>query len=327
MEKGREEEQLVIIVGPTASGKTELAVRLAEKVDAEIVNADSMQVYQGMDIGTAKPSPEVRRRVPHHLLDIVPPSANFTAADFATEARTAIADIRRRGKRAIVVGGTGLYIRALLFGLAPSPAGSDAIRRELTEFADQYGGEALLQRLAAVDPETAARLHPNDRVRIIRALEVHHQTGIPLSEYHEHHRFATPAYDYLKIGIAVARDELYRRIDERVDRMFADGLVAEVERLQAQGYGPGLKSMGSIGYREVCDFLAGAVDLAETKRLVARNTRWYAKRQLTWFGREEEINWVEYPESFASITETVIAFLEKGAAPCQKPHSISRIST
>jgi tRNA dimethylallyltransferase len=156
---------------------------------------------------------------------------------------------------------------------------------------------------------------------------VYHQTGVPLSRYHEHHGFSTPAYDYFKIGIALDRDELYRRIDERVERMFAGGLVAEVERLQAQGYGPELKSMGSIGYREVCALLAGTVDLTETKRLVARNTRWYAKRQLTWFRREEEINWVEYPESFASILETVIAFLEKGADPCQKPHSISRIST
>ncbi len=327
MEQGKELEKVVIIAGPTASGKTELAVRLAENVDAEIVNADSMQVYQGMDIGTAKPSPEMRGRIPHHLLDIVPPSVNFTAADFLALARKVVADIHRRGKRAIVVGGTGLYIRALLFGLATSPAGSETIRLELATFADQHGAEELLHRLAAVDPETAARLHPNDRVRIIRALEVYHQTGIPLSRYHEHHGFSSPAYDYLKIGIALERDELYRRINERVERMFDDGLVAEVERLQAQGYGPELKSMGSIGYREVCDLLAGTVDLTEAKRLVARNTRWYAKRQLTWFRREEEINWVEYPESFASISETVIAFLEKGADPCQKPHSTSRIST
>jgi len=327
MEQEREKGRLVIIVGPTASGKTELAVRLAENVDAEIVNADSMQVYQGMDIGTAKPSPEMRGRVPHHLLDIVPPSANFTAADFAAAARTAIADIHRRGKRVIVVGGTGLYIRALLFGLAPSPGGSEEIRRELASFGDRHGGEALLLRLAAVDPETAARLHPNDRVRIIRALEVHHQTGIPLSRYQEQHRFSSAAYDYLKIGIVVDRDELYRRINERVEQMFANGLVAEVERLQDQGYGPELKSMGSIGYREVCTYLTGTVDLTETKRLVARNTRWYAKRQLTWFGREEEIKWVEYPKSFASISATVIAYLDKGADPCQKPHSTSRIST
>ncbi len=280
-----------------------------------------------MDIGTAKPSPEMRRRIPHHLLDIVQPSANFTAADFQAAARMAIADIQRRGKRAIVVGGTGLYIRALLFGLAPSPAGNEEIRRELAAFADRHGAEELLRRLAVVDPETAARLHANDRVRIIRALEVYHQTGTPLSRYHEDHRFSTPAYDFLKIGIALEREELYQRIDERVERMFDAGLVAEVERLQSQGYGPELKSMGSIGYSEVCALLAGTVDLSEAKRLVARNTRWYAKRQLTWFRREEEINWVEYPESFASILGTVIAFLEKGADLCQKPHSTSRIST
>ena len=309
MEPDREQEKLVIIVGPTASGKTELAVRLAESIDGEIVNADSMQVYQGMDIGTAKPSPEMRRRVPHHLLDIVAPSVNYTAANFREASQAAIADIHRRGRRAVVVGGTGLYIRALLFGLAPSPAGSEAIRRDLVAVAEQYGPEELLRRLAAVDPVTAARLHPNDQVRIIRALEVFLQTGIPLSRYHEGHGFSAAAYAYLKIGIEVEREELYRRIDERVERMFDAGLVAEVTRLLEEGVGPDQKSMRSIGYQEVVELLAGRIDLAEAKRLIARNTRWYAKRQLTWFRREPEIKWVEYPESFASILETVIAFL------------------
>lgn len=288
-----------------------MAVRLAESIDGEIVNADSMQVYRGMDIGTAKPSPELKGRVPHHLLDIVAPSVNFTAADFVEVGQAAIADIRRRGRQAIVVGGTGLYIRALLFGLAPSPAGSEAIRRDLEAVAEQYGPEELLRRLAAVDPVTAARLHQNDRVRIIRALEVFQQTGIPLSRYQQEHGFAAAQYDYLKIGIEVEREELYCRIDERVERMFADGLVAEVTRLLEQGCLPGDKSMGSIGYQEVVELLAGSIDLAEAKRLIARNTRWYAKRQLTWFRREQEIKWVEYPKSFASILATVIAFLEK----------------
>ena len=286
-----------------------------------------MQVYQGMDIGTAKPSTELRRRVPHHLLDIVSPSVNFTAADFAAAGRAAIADIHRRGRQAIVVGGTGLYIRALLFGLASSPSGSEALRRDLEAVADRHGQEELLRRLAAVDPETAARLHPNDRVRIIRALEVFHQTGVPLSRYQQEHGFSSAQYDYLKLGIELDREELYRRIDERVERMFADGLVAEVSRLLEQGAGPDDKSMRSIGYSEVAAMLAGSIDPAEAKRLVARNTRWYAKRQLTWFRREQEIKWVEYPKSFASILASVIAFLEKGAEPCPRPHSISRTST
>lgn len=327
MEPDREQEKVVIIVGPTASGKTELAVRLAESIDGEIVNADSMQVYKGMDIGTAKPPPELKGRVPHHLLDIVAPSVNFTAADFAAASQAAIADIHRRGRQAIVVGGTGLYIRALLFGLAPSPAGSEAIRRDLEAVAEQYGPEELLRRLAVVDPVTAARLHPNDRVRIIRALEVFQQTGIPISRYQQEHGFAAAQYHYLKIGIDLERGELYRRIDERVERMFADGLVAEVTRLLEQGCLPDDKPMRSIGYQETVELLAGRIDLAEAKRLIARNTRWYAKRQLTWFRREQEIKWVEYPKSFASILASVIAFLEKGAEPCQKPHSISRTST
>lgn len=285
-----------------------------------------MQVYQGMDIGTAKPSPELRRRVPHHLLDIVGPTVNFTVADFATAGRAAISDIHSRGRQAIVVGGTGLYIRALLFGLAHSPAGSETVRRDLEAVADRYGQEELLRRLALVDPETAARLHPNDRVRIIRALEVFHQAGIPLSRYQQEHGFSSPQYDFLKIGIELERGELYRRIDERVERMFADGLVVEVSRLLEQGVGPDDKSMRSIGYSEVVALLAGSIDQAEAKRLIARNTRWYAKRQLTWFRREQEIKWVEYPKSFASILASVIAFLEKGAEPCPRPHSISRTS-
>jgi tRNA dimethylallyltransferase len=308
-EKG-EKSRLVIVLGPTASGKTELAVRLAERFDGEIVNADSLQVYRGMDIGTAKPSPELRRRVPHHLIDIVDPGTGFSASDFRREAERTITDIERRGKRVIVVGGTGLYIKALLHGLANTPRGGGEIRRELEAEARERGGAHLLHRLAEVDPATAGRLHPNDLVRIIRALEVYLQTGRPISHFRCEHGFSDNTYDYLKVGIAVERRELYRRIEERVDLMMDTGLVREVEGLLLAGYGPGLKPLRAIGYKEICAHLAGGFPLDEAVSLIKRDSRRYAKRQMTWLGREDEIIWVEYPEEFDTICNHVIEFFD-----------------
>ena len=304
---------IAIVVGPTASGKTDLALRLAERCDAEIVNADSMQVYRGMDIGTAKPSREELQRIPHHLIDVVGPDRNFSASDFRVHAEEAIRDSVDRGKNVIVVGGTGLYIKALLQGLVDSPSGKDEIRRELAELSAREGKEAILARLRAVDPDTAARLHPNDQVRIIRALEVYHETGRPISAYRDDHGFGGDFYRSLKIGIHVERDELYRRIERRVDQMLSNGLVSEVERLLAAGYGAGLKSMRSIGYRHVCSLIRKEYSYDEMVRLIKRDTRRYAKRQLTWFRTDEEINWVEYPGNFDTICSIVIEFfLSKG---------------
>jgi tRNA dimethylallyltransferase len=300
--------RLVIILGPTASGKTELAVRLAERFGGEIVNADSMQVYRGMDIGTAKPSPEQRLRVPHHLIDIVAPDVNFSASDFRREAALAIADIAGRGKRAFIVGGTGLYIRALLQGLVDSPSGAGAVRRELEETAKRIGNEALLGELARVDPETAVRLHPNDLVRVIRALEVYRLTGRPISQQRSEHGFAGDFYRALKIGLTVERGELYERIDRRVERMVGEGLVEEVRDLLARGFSPGSKALRSIGYRQICAYLAGEYGLDEAVRLIKRDTRHYAKRQLTWFNADTEIKWVEYSDNFATIYNYVIEF-------------------
>lgn len=308
MVKDEEKIRLVIVQGPTASGKSALALALAERFDGEIVNADSMQVYRGMDIGTAKPSREERERVPHHLYDIVDPDVNFTAADFREYAPRAIEEIHRRGKRAILVGGTGLYIRILTRGLVDSPGGDDAIRRELETEARREGLEALHRRLAVVDPVTATRLHPNDGVRIVRALEVFLLTGRPLSSFHEEHRFADDPYHCLKLGIAVEREILYQRVEERVDRMIADGLVEEVQGLLAAGCAPSLKAMGSIGYREICEHLAGEYPLEEAVRRIKQSTRQYAKRQLTWFRRDSEIIWVEYPGESDSIFNTVMGF-------------------
>ena len=304
--------KLLVICGPTASGKSELALRLAELLEAEIVNADSMQVYCGMDIGTAKPSPAERARIPHHLIDIVDPRQPFSAADFAAAADIAIRDITARGKRAIVVGGTGLYIRALLKGLVDSPGGADQFRQGLHEEAQQSGNQALLERLRQVDPDLAAQLHPNNLVRIIRALEVHHLTGIPLSRYQQEHGFSARRYLSLQIGIRVERSTLYSRIDTRVDLMLQAGLLDEVRRLLAAGCDAGMKAMRSIGYKEACAYVAGEYSLEEAARLIKRDTRHYAKRQLTWFTADKDILWLEYPEKFDSILRHAIEFFDRG---------------
>ncbi len=302
--------KLLVIVGPTASGKSALALRLAEQLDAEIVNADSMQVYRGMDIGTAKPSAEERARVPHHLLDVADPDRLFSAADFANAADAVIADITARGKRAIVVGGTGLYIRALLKGLVDSPSGAGEIRAALQEEAGRLGNEAMLELLRQVDPEAAARMHPNNLVRIIRALEVYRMTGVPLSRYQQEHDFGRERYRALQIGIRVERAELYRRIERRVDAMVASGLEREVRRLLNAGWNRDLKAMRSIGYKEMTAWLTGECTQDEAVALIKRDTRRYAKRQLTWFNAERDILWLEYPEKFDTISQLAHEFFD-----------------
>ncbi|GFO57440.1 tRNA dimethylallyltransferase [Geomonas sp. Red276] len=296
--------RLLVVGGPTGSGKTELALRIAERIDGEIVNADSMQIYRGMDIGTAKASPQERARVPHHLLDIVSPEVNFSASDFREAAAKVIADIDARGKKAVVVGGTGLYIRALLDGLVDSPHGDPELRQA---FADVPGPE-LLRRLSEVDPVTAAPLHPNDRVRLIRALEVFSQTGRPISEFRSEHGFSGSYYHAMKIAIKVERPELYRRLEARVDRMLEEGLIEEVQGLLSAGYSRELKAMRSIGYKEAAAYLAGEISFSEAVDLIKRDTRRYAKRQMTWFGKEKDVYWLDYPGSFATILGHVIEF-------------------
>lgn len=298
---GERKIKIIIVQGPTASGKSELAVRLAEQFAGEIVNADSMQVYRFMDIGTAKPSPDQLRRVPHHLLGIVNPDQTFSAADFCREAEKVILDITRRGKRVIVCGGTGLYIRALTKGLMDSPPVDDDLRNELKVLAGREGNGELHRRLAEIDPLAAERIHPNDQFRIIRALEVFQLTGRPISELRGEHRFGTLRYDYCKIGLTMNREALYRNIDNRVDLMIRQGFLKEVQALLAAGYPAGLKSMRSIGYRHLCNYLQGLSTLDDALPLMKRDTRRYAKRQLTWFNQDQEIKWIEYPENVAMI--------------------------
>jgi len=283
-----------VIVGPTAVGKTELAIKVAKKVDGEIISADSMQVYRGLDIGTAKPTEEEREGIPHHLLDVVDPSEEFSVADYQKMVEKVLADLANRDKTPILTGGTGLYIQAVLQGFIFSPEGKDPeLRARLEETAEIQGNKALHAQLAEVDPETAQRLHPNDRRRIIRALEVFYSTGQPLSYHLKMQGERGPRHRSVKFGLIRSRARLYERINARVDLMMQAGLLDEVKALVQQGLSDDATAMQALGYKELVGYLRGEYDLEEAVRLLKRDTRRYAKRQLTWFRRDREIIWLD----------------------------------
>ncbi len=292
---------LVVLCGATGSGKTGLAVRLAETWPVEVISADSRQVYRGMDIGTAKATAEEQRRVPHHLIDVADPHQDFSAADFAALGRDAIAAIAGRQRRPLVVGGTGLYLRALVEGLLDAPRAAPEIRDRLHAFAAEQGVDALWQRLRAVDAGAAAAIHPNNVVRVVRALEVFELTGEPISALQKRHGFADRPYRTLKIGVMPPRAELFARIDRRVEAMVAEGLFEEVRRLLAQGLSPQAKAMKTLGYRETVAYLQGRTRRVEAIEQIKLHTRQYAKRQLTWFRKDPEIIWVDSLREFATI--------------------------
>lgn len=302
---------VIIIAGPTATGKTAVAIDLCRRFGGEVVGADSMQIYRHMDIGTAKPTPEEQASVPHHLIDMIPPDEPFDAARFAEVARGIIADLYGKGRLPFVVGGTGLYIKALTQGIFQMPPVDPDIRKSLKKTAEVSGCAALHERLARQDPEAAAKIHPNDTYRILRALEVVETTGRPISALHREHRFSESPYLTLKIGLRMARNALYARIDRRVDAMMAAGFVEEVRRLLSMGYGPDLKSMQSIGYRHITDFLHGRMSREDAVDTLKRDTRRYAKRQLTWFGADPDIIWM-HPDQIEEMAACVKKFLETG---------------
>ncbi len=282
---------LIAVVGPTAAGKSAAALRLAQSRGGELVSCDSLQVYRRLDIGSAKPTAEEQARVPHHLLDVVDPDQDFSAADYASLARAALAGIRSRGRLAIVVGGTGLYLRALLQGLFAGPARDEAFRARLTSMAGRWGSARLHRLLARVDGEAAARIPPRDLVRIVRALEVFKATGRPLTA---HHRDATTPLEGFRvhvIGIAPPREVLREAVERRTDEMFARGLLAEVGALLRAGYAETLRPLQSIGYRQALDVLAGRATEQEARRDIVASTMRYAKRQLTWFRHQTEASW------------------------------------
>nr|HEX4319189.1 tRNA (adenosine(37)-N6)-dimethylallyltransferase MiaA [Kofleriaceae bacterium] len=292
--------KLLVVVGPTGAGKTRLAIALAARVSGEIVSADSQQVYVGMDIGTGKASAEERARVPHHLLDVVRPDEDMTAARFVDLADAAIARLAASATPIIIAGGTGLYVRALLLGLFDGPPASPELRAELA----RRPPADLHAELVRIDPPSAAKIDPNDAKRIVRALEVFHLTGEPISVHQARHdhRAATPRYEARFVGLAPPRDALYAGIDRRVDSMIEAGLEAEVAALRAAGYTPPLRSQQAIGYSEFHDLAAniidrGVVDRARAIELIKRNSRHYARRQLSWYRNDATITWHPSPDA------------------------------
>ncbi len=301
-------QKIIVLQGPTGVGKTAVALKLAQALQAEIINADSQQFFRHMDIGTSKPTLQEQAEVPHHLFSIVDPDEEFNAARFMHEARRCIADIAGRGRVPLVVGGTGLYVRALTCGLSAAPPADDGLRRELRSL----GKEELRRRLEQVDPEAAGRISPNDLVRMVRALEVYELTGETISQLNSRHGFQDAPFDSLKLCLNRSRPELYRRIDRRAEAMLEAGLVREVQDLHAAGYGPGLRPLGSIGYRQIGLYLQGRLSLAEAAGQMQQETRRFAKRQLTWLRRDSDAVWFDLPEAEQEILPQAKKFLNVG---------------
>jgi tRNA dimethylallyltransferase len=292
MESFQSKPKAIVICGPTGIGKTSFAIQLAQTFQGEIIGADSMQIYRQMDIGTAKPTPAERAVVHHHMVDIVNPDESFDAETYANLSFSIVTMLQGRQILPFVVGGTGLYIKSLIYGLFGAPPEDKEIRNRLYQMAQKEGKAALYRRLKQVDPDTACKLHVNDTYRIVRALEVFEKTGTSISDFQRQHRFQNSRLTTLKLGLYMDREDLYDRIDQRVDMMIHEGLLDEVKSLRASGYSAELKAMQSIGYRHMSDFLDGNMDWSETTRTLKRDTRRYAKRQMTWFKADREIVWV-----------------------------------
>lgn len=285
---------LLILTGPTAVGKTNLSIQLAKAVNGEIISADSMQVYRRMDIGTAKIKKEEMCGVPHHLMDICEPQEEYHVVRFATDTRRLIREITGRGHVPVLVGGTGFYIQAVLYDIDFTETAEDtAYREELSAYAAQYGAEALHARLAEADPASAEAIHANNVKRVIRALEFHRQTGTPISAHNEEQRKKETAYNSAYFVLTEERSVLYQRIEKRIDKMIEEGLVEEVRSLMAEGCTAGMVSMQGLGYKEILSYLNGECTLSEAASVLKRDTRHFAKRQLTWFKRERDVLWFD----------------------------------
>ncbi len=298
----------IVIAGPTAGGKTALSVKLALALEAEVINADSMQVYRGMDIGTAKPTETEKQGIPHHLMDVVAPDEAFNAAMFRDMALPLISEIGSRGKVCLVTGGTGLYIKSMTQGLFHCPPSDPELRESLNAEYEENGLSSLYERLKGLDPVAAHRIHPNDRVRILRALEIVQLTEQRPSDMMAAHDFSDKELNTLKICLDVDREILYRRINERSLDMVQGGLIAETEHLLSQGYSADLKPMGAIGYRHMINYLNSTWTLDEAVERLQTDTRRYAKRQLTWFKADPEYEWYR-PESYDVILKRITLFL------------------
>ena len=306
------QNRLICITGPTASGKTALSIALAQQIGTEIISSDSMQIYRGMDIGTAKPTPTEQQAVPHHMIDILEPNEPFSVARYTEYADAVAQSLLKKGKIPIVVGGTGLYLDALIEGSAFTGDETDhSIRQKYERMAAEQGNTAVHTCLAAVDPQAAERLHPNNLKRVIRALEVFEQTGMTLDTWNAKNKRAGPKYDAIKIGLRpTKRETLYARIDKRVDEMMADGLLEEAKRLYESGQLTGTAAQ-AIGYKELLDFLQGRETLDVCVETLKRRTRNYAKRQLTWIKRDPSVYWITYDTNgdFAEVLQSSTDYL------------------
>ena len=305
---------LVLICSPTATGKTELAIKLAGETGGEIVSADSLQAYRYLDIGTAKPSREQREKVKHHLIDVVDPDEEFNAALYAAKARVVIDDLIRQKKPVFVVGGTGLYIKALLKGIIDTPAVDQKIRDHYRQLRESHGKDYLFNMLQKKDSKAAIRINPNDTVRIIRALEVLEQSGESIIDMQKRHSFTDSPYATYKIGLQLDRDELKHRIAGRTEKMVAAGLVDEVKNLLNLGYSEKLKPLQSLGYKQVIEFLKGKYEWEHALHLITRDTWHYAKRQITWFAADKEIKWY-HPSRLEGIQSDLETFWKQNR-PC-----------
>ncbi len=301
-------EKLLIIVGPTASGKSKLAIFLAGPCDGEIISVDSIQVYRGLNRGTAKPSKQILKKVNHHLIDISDPSQEFSLGDFVRKAERVIQDMFGKKKRPILVGGTGLYLRGLLKGVFRAPGRDEDFRKSLKEIADERGWPHLHDILSQIDWECAQKITQNDSQRIMRALELYHKTDRRMSDFIKHEGFGEDRYKSIKIGINTDRKVLYQKIEKRVDRFFQGGLVEEVKNLLDSGISPHSNALKALGYKEVILYLKGEISYEEAISLIKRNTRRYAKRQLTWFRKEEGVQWFRFKNDVSEIFDEVLQY-------------------
>ncbi|MCX7983668.1 MAG: tRNA (adenosine(37)-N6)-dimethylallyltransferase MiaA [Bacteroidetes bacterium] len=290
MKQNSEQKAILAIVGPTASGKTHLSLILANRLDAEIVSADSRQVYKYLTIGTAKPTKDELRLVPHHFIDILDPREDYSAGQYGNEARKCIENIHKRGKQPLLVGGSGLYVKAVIDGLFEGVGKSEELRKQLLEELNEYGAEWLYNRLQSIDPAAATTMDPTKIRRVIRALEVYYLTGKPISFFHLTQQ-KRPPFKIVQVGLFWERSELYLRIDQRVDAMINGGFLDEVRWLQENGYSRTLNALNTVGYKEAFDYFEGIISYATMIELIKRNTRRFAKRQLTWYRADQRIRW------------------------------------
>lgn len=314
-------DNIICVVGPTASGKTGLAVELALRLGGEVLSCDSMQLYRRMDIGTASPTREEMRGVPHHMIDVAEPAEDFSVGRYVEMADPILRDILARGKTAVICGGTGLYADSLLSGRTFAPCPSTGRREELETMADEQGIEAVLEYLRTFDPASADRLHPSDRRRIIRAAEVYLETGKTITEHNEETKKLPPKYTAAWIGLDfLDRADLYRRIDRRVELMMEDGLLEEIRALLAEGVPPGATSLQAIGYKEPMAALRGEMTMDEAVAKIQQESRRYAKRQLTWFRRNPAIHWIRQPAepSLSDTLRDALTYLAACGFPCSE---------